>query len=265
MNEELLEIIKELNEEQQADLLVFARAILNPVYLSDNQPINGNGASDEREGEPIPSPLYDANQLAYTPEDIQAIIQKFPKNKKWTFDDLQNETIFPPEINFKIEIHQHKIFVMAIPSVSHQEILTNITIFMGSFVKQNKLGKLFVAPVHIKFAEGEVFAPDVLYLSFQKIQEFADNITEKSINVAPDLVIEVISPANYRKLRNEKKAIYAQNGVQEYWEIRPKRKSISVETLQNGEYQLFSEAKKKGKVQSSVLQGFEMEIGSIFI
>jgi len=77
-------------------------------------------------------------------------------------------------------------------------------------------------------------------------------------------VVEVISPSNYKKLREEKKAKYAQFGTEEYWEVYPTKKLVRIETLtttsNEKKYQLYSEAKQMGKVQSSVLKGFELDV-----
>ncbi len=84
-----------------------------------------------------------------------------------------------------------------------------------------------------------------------------EKITEKGIYEAPDLMIEVISPANYKKLREEKKQKYADFGVREYWEIYPKKQKINVEVLtkiddenekiKKANYQLFSTDYKNRK------------------
>jgi Uma2 family endonuclease len=253
---ELLEVISQMDEEQQAKLLQVAKDILsqkNGKVLEE---------TEEREDEPQTSTYYDVHQSIFTEEDIQAIVAQFPKTKKWTFDDLQNESIFPPETHVKIELHDYKIYIMGLPTTTHQKILTKISAFLT--IHTLKLGEVYVSPVHVKFGDGTVYSPDALYISFEMIAQNPLMITEKSINGAPELVIEVISKSNYKKLREKKKQGYAQNGVLEYWEIRPKKRSVSIETLQNGEYVLLSEATKTGTVKSAVLPDFTLDIETIF-
>jgi Uma2 family endonuclease len=211
-------------------------------------------------------------QLSYSVEDIKEIVSLFPTHKKWTAKDLDDETIFPLDLFVKIELFNYKLFIMALPTPNHQEILGNVFMYLNMYAKQNKLGKTFVAPVAVHIDEGHSLQPDIVLVLNHNVEK----ITEKGIYEAPDLVIEVISPANYKKLREEKKQKYADFGVREYWEIYPKKRKINVEILteinedvENNEstkptYQLFSTAAKTGKIKSKILEGFELDIENIF-
>lgn len=214
--------------------------------------------------------FYNREQIDYSFEDIQAIVTQFPVSKRWTVYDLENEYIFPPDSPFKIQIINYEIYLMR-PTLTHQEILTALTIHMGSYIMTHKLGKIYVAPVGLNISEKTILEPDILFVSVAK-QHLVEN--DKSISKAPDLVVEVISPANYRKLREQKKQQYADFGVQEYWEIYPQKQKVKIETLQEltdedtGEtywgYQVHSEASESGEVESTVLTGFSLEVGQLF-
>jgi Uma2 family endonuclease len=96
-----------------------------------------------------------------------------------------------------------------------------------------------------------------------------DKVSEKGIFTPPALVVEVISKSNYKKLREAKKQEYANFGVAEYWEIYPKKRKINVEILNENEdgtknYTSFSSASKTGKIQSKVLEGFELAMEDVF-
>jgi Uma2 family endonuclease len=101
-----------------------------------------------------------------------------------------------------------------------------------------------------------------LFISVSKY----NSIKEDCIETAPELVIEVLSRANYKKLREAKKQLYADFGVQEYWEINTTKRKIKIETLDDTtkEYTTFSEARKKGTIKSKVLEGLEIDIENIF-
>lgn len=58
--------------------------------------------------------------------------------------------------------------------------------------RANDLGKVFIAPVDVQLGEENLLQPDVLFIA-----ENRRGITgEQKIEVAPDMVIEVLSPAN---------------------------------------------------------------------
>lgn len=255
---ELLEIITQLNEPQQEYLLQVAKEIL------ENGAKKAEIEEDElQDAEPMATPYY-KNQLNYEADDIRAIVRQFPRTKKWTFEDLQNTYLFPEEHLIKIELIDFKIYIMD-PNTTHQQLLTNLATFINMFVLTNKNGRTMVAPVAIKLDEGTVLKPDILFISIQQITDKTIEITENSIIGAPALVVEVLSPSNYKKLRELKKQKYAEAGVQEYWELRPKKKSITIEILEDGVYKIFSQASKAGNIQSSVLEGFSLNVEDIFV
>ncbi|MCU0446867.1 MAG: Uma2 family endonuclease [Microscillaceae bacterium] len=262
--DELIDQIQQLSEAEQVWIAEQIQKLLKQeISIPDNN--STEIAEDEAVYSPPVGALY-PYKPTYEVADIQAIIAQFPARKKWTFEDLQDERIFPIDLKIRIEIIHNKIYVMPKPTLTHQEIALNIATFINVFVKSNKLGKVYSPPVNVKLNEDNVVEPDVLVVLMPKIELI---MNDKAIEGAPDLVVEVISKANYKKLRESKKRLYADFGVEEYWEVYPKKKKIKIETLQTDEngqknYVTFSEAGKDGKIQSQVLAGFELELSNIF-
>ncbi len=81
---------------------------------------------------------------------------------------------------------------------------------------------------------------------------------------APDLVIEILSKSTAGDDRGVKKDNYEKFGVREYWLVDPKNKSIEVYSLTGERYKLASYVVETGKITSSALEGFEMEIEPVF-
>ncbi len=65
----------------------------------------------------------------------------------------------------------------------------------------------------------------------------ADQIVEQDgyIHSAPELVVEVLSPANTRSERSEKLRDYESLGVPEVWVVSPEAQTVEVLLLQNGQ------------------------------
>ncbi|MGF1534522.1 MAG: Uma2 family endonuclease [Bernardetiaceae bacterium] len=206
-------------------------------------------------------PLYPP-KAAYQAEDILKILEHFPKDKAWTAKELDDEHIFPPQLTVKIELIDYTICLMPDPTSSHQEILTNVATYINIFVRKNKIGKVYVAPFSLHIDEGNVRKPDIVLVLSHK----TERVTERGIYEAPDLVVEVISPANYKKLRAEKKTAYAQFGVSEYWEIYPSTQEIHVAVLEDAEYRAFSVASPEGndRIYSKILPGFTLALAEVF-
>jgi len=249
---ELIEKITLLSQKQQEELLALVDEWLEEEI-------------DEIETISPPKHTLYPIKTEYSVKDIKAIVKLFSKSKKWTCEDLENEAIFPPDLKVKIQLLNYKIYIMPRPTSTYQEILTNISTYMNLFVRQNKLGKVYVAPFGVHISESTCLEPDIVMVLKPKVEK----VTEKGIFEAPSLVVEVISRSNYKKLREEKKQKYAEFGVPEYWEIYPNKKKINIEVLEENEegekaYTLYSTAKKEGKVKSKVIESFELDVKDAF-
>lgn len=68
-------------------------------------------------------------------------------------------------------------------------------------------------------SERNVVQPDILFIKTENLSVIKD----KNIAGAPDLIIEILSPSSAYHDLLDKKEIYAQFGVQEYWIVDPKK------------------------------------------
>jgi len=100
------------------------------------------------------------------------------------------------------------------PSPRHQEIHRNMTRILDNALR-GKPGVLYYAPIDVVLSENDVVQPDHLVVCDRS------KITEKNIQGAPDLIIEVLSPATAKKDRGEKKDLYERHGVKEYLLVDP--------------------------------------------
>ncbi len=185
----------------------------------------------------------------YSVEDIQGIADQFPKNYKWTAKDL--EKYFPQDLKISVQILQNKIFITPNPTNLHQDISQELCFQVHSFAKEKQAGKVLHAPFDIKFDKNNVAQPDILL--------------RKNKKNLPTWIAEIWLPTNPKIERDLKHKLYESNGVTEYWQIFPKKKKISIEVLNEaGKYEVFAEAKKTGKVQSKVLEGFSVDIAELW-
>jgi Uma2 family endonuclease len=187
-------------------------------------------------------------------------VQQFPKSYKWVYDDLVK--YFPSDSMIKVEIFNHKIHILPSPEEIHQHIVGNVCDNFKTFNKTKKVGKVIISPFDVLLDVSDVFVPDIIFVSVPR----KDILDGKKANGAPDLAVEVWSPSNKKKERAYKKEVYARNGVTEFWEIYSKKEEVIVQTLDaKQEYEVFSQAKKAGKVVSKVLDGLEIDLEDIFV
>ncbi|HEV2660233.1 MAG TPA: Uma2 family endonuclease, partial [Ktedonobacteraceae bacterium] len=94
------------------------------------------------------------------------------------------------------------------------------------------LGQVRPAPFDVELAPNTIVQPDVIVVLSARL----DRITPSRIKGAPDLVVEVLSPATEKYDRNEKRAAYERAGVTEYWLVDPVVRTVEVLLLQEGVY-----------------------------
>ena len=191
----------------------------------------------------------------YSQEELETFIATFPATKLWTYSEVQKT--FPHES--RIELFNHQLICMPSPSLEHQEIVFDLAISMKNHASQTNMGKVIISPFDVKFDEGNVVQPDIIYVS----KENEDKIDKKCVKGSPDIVVEVLS-SNKKDDLEKKKDLYEKNQVPEYWLVNPKKQAITVNVLEQTKYAVFSEATKKGTVKSSVLGGFVVWLENLF-
>jgi Uma2 family endonuclease len=81
---------------------------------------------------------------------------------------------------------------------------------------------------------------------------------------APDLIVEILSKGTAAKDRGDKKEVYEQFAVKEYWIVDPAAQSIEIYSFDTDRYRLVSFAAEDGTVQSGVLTGLELDVSTLF-
>ena len=177
------------------------------------------------------------------------------EQKKYTVADYEMLEQGAP-----FQLINYDLIMSPSPAPQHQIILGKLFLKFTEFLNQtNNRGTVLFAPMDVHFEKGNVFQPDLIFISAEN-----NNIIQERINGSPDLIVEILSPSNaYYDLR-QKKDIYEQFGVQEYIIIDPMAQSAEVYRLQNGAYQLAQKAKLQGALNSQVLPGFQLELSKLF-
>jgi Uma2 family endonuclease len=149
------------------------------------------------------------------------VMQTQKSNEYYTVNDYMG---WPDDI--RCELIDGVIYDMSpAPLVKHQQVSKNLTIDIGSFLRERQRKKggdggagceAFVAPIDVVLAEDTVVQPDLIIVCDP--EKWANG---KHIIGAPDVVVEILSPSTALKDRREKKALYQRSGVKEYLLIDP--------------------------------------------
>ena len=138
-----------------------------------------------------------------------------------------------PDDGNRYEVIDGVLFMAPAPHPRHQRILFNLAALFAPFATgDNALGEAFFAPIDVIFASEDVFQPDLIFISRERLHI----ITDRGLEAAPDLAVEVLSPSTRTRDLNLKRGRYAHFGVPEYWPVDPETRTILALELVNGAY-----------------------------
>jgi len=89
-------------------------------------------------------------------------------------------------------------------------------------------------------------------------------IDDKGCSGAPDMVIEILSPATARRDKLLKFNKYQSAGVREYWIVDIDSRTVQVHILENGRYFTTSYG-EADKIAVHALDGCEISLSAVFI
>ncbi len=147
------------------------------------------------------------------------------------------------------------------PDIAHQEIVGEIFAHLRNYIKLTGIGKVFVAPVDVRLDASTIVQPDVLVI----LNAHLERIAEKRIVGAPDLVVDVASPATKEHDCYKKRAAYALAGVPEYWIVDPTERNVEVLILEAGTYRSSGIFHGRQSVPSQIVAGFSVPVEQFFI
>ena len=123
------------------------------------------------------------------------------------------------------------------PTLDHQEVVGEVFVQLANQLR-GKPCRPFVAPVDVRLprpgqsddATDRVVQPDVLVVCDP------DKLDRRGVRGAPDVVMEVLSPATAGIDHLRKRRIYESAGVREYWLVHPGDRTVLVYLLHDGSY-----------------------------
>ena len=152
-------------------------------------------------------------------------------------------------------------FVMAAaPLLYHQYILRKLLNKMSDYIDERNLGELYSSPADVVLSDTDVVQPDLLFVSSHR----SHILTRENVRGAPDLVVEILSPATAERDRTIKLDLYAQHGVKEYWIVDPDAGTVMV--LLRGEvgFEVTGIYEEGQTLRSPTLAGFSVALEEIF-
>lgn len=157
---------------------------------------------------------------------VSADTGKMKEDRVYTVQDIEAL----PE-GERAELIDGKIYMMAAPTLTHQDILSWLNMRIRLYLMEKK-GPCRVLPapfaVYIKNDEHNYVEPDVSVICDP------DKLNEQGCHGAPDWVIEIVSSSSKTMDYIRKCSLYEKAGVREYWIVDPKEKTVMVYDFEQG-------------------------------
>jgi Uma2 family endonuclease len=152
--------------------------------------------------------------------------------------------------------------VPAMPvSIEHQRSSRFLYTLLSSWVDYHNLGEVYQPPLLVKLPlpEGREVArePDIVVILNNNTGRFE----AQYFDGAPDLIVEIVSPASRHTDRFVKFEEYETAGVPEYWVIDPDRRYAEFFQRDASGFYRVASSGSEGVYRSRVLEGFWLEVG----
>ena len=185
----------------------------------------------------------------------------WPAQGGWTYEDY----LRLPEDGNRYEVIWGFLYVTAAPYPLHQYVQSRLSLRVGGFVDERKLGILLSAPMDVRLPQriGDPVQPDLLFLRNGNQPRWE---TDRSFDGVPDLAIEILSKRTAQRDRKTKKGAYREAGIREYWIVDPWMRTVEIYIL-SADGRRYDELYRGGErdtVRSAVLPGLEVQVDDLF-
>lgn len=159
------------------------------------------------------------------------------------------------------ELVEGRIVHMSPAGPRHGRLEGRVYGLLDRFLDSHPLGELFVGEVGIytKRAPDTVRGADIAYVSHERLEQ---NDSEASyFTVAPDVIVEILSPSNRADEVETKVQEYLAAGSFEVWVVHPESRTLRRHLPGRAGSELLDET---ATLKTPVLPGFELPIAQIF-
>lgn len=177
-----------------------------------------------------------------------------------TYDDF----LLFPEDGKRHELIDGVHYVTASPNLGHQELLGRLHLAIGNFlVGRRHLGRVFLSPLDVVLSYYDVVEPDLLFVAGDQ----QDILTEANVQGPPALVVEILSPSTRRRDEGNKRKLFDEKGIREYWIVDPKGFRLTVFRRNDaGQFPRLMElhSGRASQLETPPLPGFALSIDDLF-
>jgi Uma2 family endonuclease len=140
------------------------------------------------------------------------------ETKQWTLEEVHSL----PDDGNKYELVRGELFVTPPPTEPHETIAARLSRLLDPYVAEHGLGFVYRPRAVMRF-EGSEVEPDLMVRQPQP-----SGISSWDTAPTPILIVEILSGSTRRRDQAQKRSLYMDAGVEEYWMVDPERRTITV-------------------------------------
>jgi Uma2 family endonuclease len=129
-----------------------------------------------------------------------------------------------PETGPRYQLVNGDLYMSPAPNRYHQVISRNLEFILMQYLEEQPLGELYHAPFDVYLSDVDVFQPDIIIV----LNSNRGILTAAGAEGAPDFVVESLSPKTRKLDLEQKRRVYAREGVTELWIIDPEPQTVTV-------------------------------------
>ncbi|MBW0000086.1 MAG: Uma2 family endonuclease [Verrucomicrobia bacterium] len=129
-----------------------------------------------------------------------------------------------PETGPRYQLVNGDLYMSPAPNRYHQVISRNLEFILMQYLEAQPLGELYDAPFDVYLSDVDVFQPDIAIV----LNRNRGILTAAGAEGAPDFVVEILSPKTRKLDLEQKRRVYAREGVTELWIIDPDPQTVTV-------------------------------------
>lgn len=102
--------------------------------------------------------------------------------------------------------------------------------------------------------------PDLLFISRDRL----GIVTDRGVEGAPELIVEILSSGTVQRDRVEKAQLYARHGVRHYWLVDPEAQTLEAFELAEGQYRRTARLAGEATFVPSLFPGLAIPLPSLW-
>ena len=134
---------------------------------------------------------------------------------------------------------------------------------LGTLIHERRLGIFFGSSQGFELPSGDTVEPDFAIVTAERWNAVPPPPAGKFLRIVPDLLIETLSRSTSGRDRGEKRDIYEQNGVREYWIVDPEAGELTAFSHRDGRFDGGRVCARGGRFESGVLPGLHFDVASV--